>query len=94
MRFDGRIILITGAASGIGLDLAHRFLAEGATVIGTDINPEALANASQGQQSFVARISDAGNPVAIAELAQWVQAEYGALDILVNNAGFCSSQQS
>jgi len=88
MRFEGKIILVTGAASGIGLQIARQFLEEGATVIGTDINEAALGEVTAPHKSFHARVSDAGDPEAIGELAHWVSAEYGALDVLVNNAGF------
>ena len=89
MRFRGKIALVTGAASGIGLQTAMQFIAEGATVIGTDINEQALTEAAAtNPEAFHTRVSDSGDPAAIAELAQWVETKYGALDILVNNAGF------
>jgi NAD(P)-dependent dehydrogenase (short-subunit alcohol dehydrogenase family) len=88
MRFNGKIILVTGAASGIGLQIARQFIGEGTTVIGTDINEPALAEAAADQPEFHTRVSDAGDPVAIAELAESITSEFGALDVLVNNAGF------
>jgi NAD(P)-dependent dehydrogenase (short-subunit alcohol dehydrogenase family) len=89
MQFKDRIVLVTGAASGIGLEIASQFLSAGATVIGTDINAGALEEvASANPGSFHARVSDAGDPAAIAELAGWIEQEFGALDVLVNNAGF------
>ncbi|MEH6580851.1 MAG: SDR family oxidoreductase [Halioglobus sp.] len=89
MRFDGKIVLITGAASGIGLQIARQFIDQGATVIGTDINEQALAEAaSANPDAFHTRLSDGGDPAAIAELAQWVKTTYGGLDVLINNAGF------
>ena len=89
MKFNNKIVLVTGAASGIGLEISRHFLAAGATVIGTDINADALEKAaSANSEAFHTRLSDAGDPGAIAELAQWIEQEFGALDILVNNAGF------
>jgi NAD(P)-dependent dehydrogenase (short-subunit alcohol dehydrogenase family) len=89
MRFNDKIVLVTGAASGIGLATATLFVAEGATVIATDINSTALSDMRlDGPGALVTRVSDAGSPAAIAELASWVEAEYGKLDVLVNNAGF------
>ena len=89
MQFKDRIVLVTGAASGIGLEITQQFLAAGAAVIGTDVNAEALEEvASTNPESFHARVSDAGDPAAIAELSGWIEQEFGALDVLVNNAGF------
>ena len=89
MRFSDKKVLVTGGASGIGLAIAQSFIAEGATVIVTDIKSEALEALSlEGAGTLVTRLSDAGDVTAIIELAQWVEQEYGALDVLVNNAGF------
>ena len=89
MRFSDKVVLVTGAGSGIGLATAKAFLAEGARVIATDLHIERLeAIPSSGAGSLVCHVSDAGNCEAISELAGWIANEYGRLDVLVNNAGF------
>lgn len=84
MRFSQKTALVTGAASGIGLQIARRFIAEGATVIGTDINEAALQQvAAELGNAFRPKTCDAGNAEQIAALI----AGLDALDVLVNNAG-------
>lgn len=90
-RFDHKTVLITGAARGIGADLARAFAAAGAAVLVTDILEE------EGQATAAA-IRAAGGRAAfqrhdVRDEGQWQAAvavaigEFGGLDILVNNAG-------
>jgi len=89
MRFKGKTVLVTGAGSGIGMAAAQQFMAEGATVIATGRNLDKLeAIPTGGKGKLLCRVSNAGDPTAIAELAFWIEDECGALDVLVNNAGF------
>jgi 3-oxoacyl-[acyl-carrier protein] reductase len=88
---EGKVALLTGAASGIGRATAHLFADEGAAVVVTDVNAE-------GVEQVVAEIEAAGRTaagwtldVADPERIQCVVGEaverFGGIDILVNNAG-------
>lgn len=87
-RLQGKRTLITGGTSGIGLETAKQFLAEGARVIVTGVNPDSIekAKAELGTEVLVLR-ADSANVAAQKELAQAVQAHYGQLDIAFLNAG-------
>ncbi|WP_349779613.1 SDR family oxidoreductase [Xanthomonas sp. WHRI 7065] len=87
-RLAGKRTLITGGTSGIGLETARQFLAEGARVIVTGNNPESIANAKAalGAEVLVLR-ADSASVAAQQQLAQAVQAHYGQLDIAFLNAG-------
>jgi len=82
--------LITGAARGIGLATAKRFLAEGYRVALLDIDAENLARtiaALNGGERTLGVTCDVGNADQIEAAVAQVKARFGALDALVNNAG-------
>ncbi len=84
MRLSGKTALITGAARGIGLAFAERYIAEGAKVVIGDINlPAAQASAAQIGAAAVHLdvTSQASIDASIAAMAA-----YGGIDILINNA--------
>jgi NAD(P)-dependent dehydrogenase (short-subunit alcohol dehydrogenase family) len=91
-RLEGKRALITGGTSGIGLETARQFLAEGARVAITGFNPATLERARKEVGGDVRIIdSDAGSPAAQKALARDVQQSFGSLDILVLNAGINTS---
>lgn len=88
-----RLILITGAARGIGKGLAQRFINHGDRVVGLDIDStELAATAHELGTSFIPvrlDLSDAGD---IGTVLAQVLAEHGPADILVNNAGIVAGK--
>jgi NAD(P)-dependent dehydrogenase (short-subunit alcohol dehydrogenase family) len=97
MRLEGKVAVITGAASGIGLAIATRFAAEGASIVAGDWNAERLDAAVAAIQAaggnIVAaqgNIADRDTADALVELAI---ATYGRLDVLCNNAGIMDYMQ-
>jgi NAD(P)-dependent dehydrogenase (short-subunit alcohol dehydrogenase family) len=85
-RLKGKVAVITGGASGIGLATAKRFAAEGARVVIGDMNPEAgEAAAAEVDGLFVS--ADVTDEQQVNHLFDTAQATYGSLDIAFNNAG-------
>ena len=89
-RLQGKVSLITGAASGIGLATALRFAEEGARVVLADRDVAGLeaARARMPGDGHVARAMDVTLEADWIQLLGEVQSRWGHLDVLVNNAGF------
>lgn len=87
-KLNGKTALITGGNSGIGLETARRFIAEGAKVIITGRREAAVKQAAQelGPQA-TGLVADVSDLKAISQLYQQVQQQFGKLDILFANAG-------
>jgi NAD(P)-dependent dehydrogenase (short-subunit alcohol dehydrogenase family) len=86
-EFDGFVVMVTGAASGIGLETARQFIGEGAVVISPDIDEAGLEKAAaELGEKYIPRVCDISKADRIAELAGFIKDEYGRLDVLVNNA--------
>jgi 2-keto-3-deoxy-L-fuconate dehydrogenase len=81
-RLDGKKVLITAAAQGIGRATAEKFAGEGATVIATDINMEVLGTLKAPK--LTTRKLDVLDPAAIIA----AEKEIGAIDVLMNCAGY------
>lgn len=86
MNIQGKTVLITGGASGIGFEAAKQFLKNGAKVIITGRNQEKLDAAKQQFPQLIALKSDVSNQDDALNLFQEVK-KIGGIDILFNNAG-------
>ena len=88
-RFSGKVVIVTGGGSGIGAAAAHRFAADGATVVVAGRSQDKLdsivADAPAGS-TVVAKPCDTSDEAAITALVDDVAREHGRLDTLVNNA--------
>lgn len=91
-RLEGKIALITGAASGLGKAMAQRFATEGASVIITDINQKNLIKLQQEIESFgghsVYLNLDVSSQTDWYHVSTEIRKNFGKLNILVNNAGY------
>ena len=90
-RFDDKVVLITGAASGIGRATAERLAEEGATLALTDVNAEGLEETAETCRKLGSTVmsmtSDVGNEDSVRDTVSSTVAEFGRLDVLVNVAG-------
>src|SRR3569833_91450 len=92
-RFAGRTAIITGGASGLGLETAKRITAEGGKVSLWDLNAEALAAAKKESGAVHTLAIDVSQPAAVeAGVAESAKA-LGKVDILVNSAGITGATQ-
>jgi len=86
-RFTGRAAIVTGGASGIGLDTARRLVAEGARVSLWDLNAEALAAAKSETGAQDVQALDITDASAVEKAMEASLSALGGLDILVASAG-------
>jgi NAD(P)-dependent dehydrogenase (short-subunit alcohol dehydrogenase family) len=79
MRLEGKVCVITGAASGIGAESVRMFDQEGATVVGVDV--------VAGSEGALALEADVTEEQQVIDMYQRVHDEFGRVDVLFNNAG-------
>jgi NAD(P)-dependent dehydrogenase (short-subunit alcohol dehydrogenase family) len=85
-RLEGKVCVITGTASGIGAESARLFAAQGARVVGIDLDADA-----EGELTIQADVSDEQQ---VRDAYKWVGEELGRIDVLMNNAGINPTDDS
>ncbi|MEU9096642.1 SDR family oxidoreductase [Streptomyces sp. NPDC048361] len=91
-RFGGQLVLVTGAASGIGRATAFAFAEAGARIVAVDRDAEGATRTAEmsrliGAPEAWGEAVDVSDEQAMEKLAEKVACEYGIVDVLVNNAG-------
>ena len=90
-EFEGKVAVITGGASGIGLGMATRFAAEGMRLVLADIEEAVLEEAAAGLRENGAEVltvqTDCGDAASMDNLAEESLAHYGSVHVVCNNAG-------
>jgi NAD(P)-dependent dehydrogenase (short-subunit alcohol dehydrogenase family) len=95
MRLEGKVALITGAASGMGANMARLFAGEGAKVVVADMlddeGNQVVADITRANGAAIFRHLDVSKEAEWQAAVEATLAEYGKLDILVNDAGLSGS---
>jgi 3-oxoacyl-[acyl-carrier protein] reductase len=88
-RYAGRVVIVTGAARGIGAGTAQRFASEGASVAVLDLDEGAASGAADGlgAERAIGLACDVSDAAAVQSAVERVVTELGRVDVLVNNAG-------
>lgn len=84
---QGKVAVVTGAASGIGLAIAQRFYAEGARLVVADISGNESAVANELGERAIAVHADVTSATDIQDMFKRATERFGGIDILCNNAG-------
>lgn len=87
--FDDRVVIVTGAARGLGRDYARYFAQDGANVVLADMKDTgpAVAEASSAGPQCIGVEVDVSERKSVERLMRRVEEQFGRLDILINNAG-------
>ena len=96
--FAGRVVIVTGAAAGIGLSITNAFAEQGCQLVLLDVNETSLTETAKSLEKSGTHVITVAGSVAEPETARHICAEavrqYGRIDVLVNNAGVSSLHPS
>lgn len=90
-RFKNKVVVVTGAGSGMGEAIALKFINEGASVALLDINLEALLIKQEQKENSIFLTTDIGTKKEVDYSFNKILEKWGRIDILVNNAGILYS---
>jgi 3-oxoacyl-[acyl-carrier protein] reductase len=94
MKLDGKVAIVTGAASGFGRAIAELFALEGARVVAADINGEGVRALAAGfGDKMVPVVCDVSKKADVDAMVRAATEAFGGLDIVVNNAGITHRNQ-
>ena len=94
-QLSGKVAIVTGGASGIGLGTVKRFLEEDARVVIADVNAEVGASvAGELGAAAVFKQTDVSRPESIAALVDFTVEKFGGLHIMFNNAGISGARHA
>lgn len=85
MSFEGKVVIVTGGAQGIGKAVANAYGKNGAKVVIADVNEKGRQTADEIDATFIR--TDVKNPLDIIHLMDDAHHKFGRIDIVVNNAG-------
>ena len=87
LNLEGKVIIVTGGASGIGYAVVEELLNDGAKVVVSDIAPEAPAFAGATAENMLYVKTDVSSKADVVAMVEKAVATFGTIDVLVNNAG-------
>ncbi|WP_420212904.1 SDR family NAD(P)-dependent oxidoreductase [Burkholderia aenigmatica] len=87
MRLEGKVAIITGAATGIGNAIAKKYAAEGAKIVIADVKGAEAAAAEFGPGVALGVHANVADPDSVRQMAAAAVEQFGKIDVLVNNAG-------
>jgi NAD(P)-dependent dehydrogenase (short-subunit alcohol dehydrogenase family) len=92
VRLEGKVVVVTGSGHGIGEAFAHRFTAEGARVVVTDVDTEATERVARAVGT-VGHAGDITEPDTVRAVARLARETYGEIDVWYSNAGFSGPRE-